>query len=81
MDYVELMQALGLELPTPAYIAGAIGFGLLGYLGWRHGRKAERPSPKWLGLGLMLYPYAVAQTWLLYLVGAALSAWLYLAWD
>jgi hypothetical protein len=81
MDFVQFLQASGLELPSPAYIVGALVFGVVGYLGWRHGRKAQRPSPKWLGLGLMLYPYAVAQTWLLYLVGAALSVWLYLAWD
>jgi len=32
----------------------------------------------WVGLALMLYPYAVWQTWLLYVVGAGLSiaAWL-----
>jgi hypothetical protein len=33
---------------------------------------------RWVGLALMLYPYAVWQTWLLYVVGAGLSiaAWL-----
>jgi hypothetical protein len=28
---------------------------------------------RWLGLALMLYPYVVWQTWLLYVVGAGLS--------
>ena len=33
---------------------------------------------RWLGLALMLYPYVVWQTWLLYVGGAGLSiaAWL-----
>ena len=33
-----------------------------------------RPRTRWLGLALMLYPYIVWQTWLLYLVGAGLCA-------
>jgi hypothetical protein len=33
--------------------------------------------PKWIGIGLMLYPYAVSQTWLLYAIGAGLCAALY----
>lgn len=28
---------------------------------------------RWLGMALMLYPYVVWQTWLLYLVGVGLS--------
>ena len=39
---------------------------------YRHGKRAGRPRSKWLGVALMFYPYAVAQTWLLYVVGVAL---------
>lgn len=81
MDFSQFLQAWGLELPSPAYIAGAILFGIVGIVAWRHGRKTKRPAPKWLGLGLMLYPYAVPQTWLMYLVGSALCAWLFFAWE
>jgi hypothetical protein len=31
-----------------------------------------------MGVALMLYPYVISETWLLYLVGAALCAALYL---
>lgn len=74
MDSLETLQTLGFSLPSPAYIAGSILFGLIGIAAWRWGRRNERPRSKWLGLALMLYPYAIAQTWLLYLVGAALCA-------
>ena len=75
-----MLEAAGLELPSPAYIVGALLFGLLGLAAWRHGKKAGRPTAKWLGLALMLYPYATPQTWLMYLVGTALSVWLFFAW-
>jgi ABC-type Fe3+-siderophore transport system permease subunit len=68
------LQSLGLELPSPAYIFGAIVFGLIGWVAWRRGRKLERPRTLWLGVALMLYPYAISRTWLLYVVGLALCA-------
>ena len=71
-DELSMLQAFGLELPSPAYIAGAILFGLVGLVAWRWGRKAERPRTKWLGVALMFYPYAVSATWALYAIGGAL---------
>lgn len=79
MDTLSTLQSLGLTLPSPAYIFGAIVFGLIGFAAWRHGKKVERPLTKWLGVALMFYPYAIGQTWLLYLVGAGLCAALF--WD
>lgn len=81
MGFGEFLQAFGLEIPSPAYIAGAIVFGIVGLVAWRHGRRAKLPRPKWIGVALMVYPYATPQTWLLYLVGAALCGWLYLVWE
>ena len=75
------LPSFGFMLPTPAYLAGAILFGLVGWAAWRHGRKTQRPAPKWLGLALMLFPYAVPQTWLMVLIGAGLCAWLVVAWN
>ena len=81
-DALKELQSSGLlTLPSPAYIAGAILFGLVGMVAWRHGRKTGRPAPKWLGVALMLYPYAVPQTWLMYLIGAALCGWLWVKWN
>ena len=50
-------------------------------MAWRHGRRAKLPKPKWIGVALMVYPYATPQTWLLYLVGIALCGWLYFVWE
>jgi hypothetical protein len=68
-------------MPSPAYLLGAIVFGLVGLAAFRHGRKAGRPKRLWIGVVLMLYPYLVSRTWLLYAVGAALCAGLLLDRD
>ena len=74
MDNIATLQSLGLVLPAPAYLMGAIVFGLIGFAAYRYGKKAERPRTKWLGVVLMVYPYATSQTWALYLIGVLLSA-------
>lgn len=74
MDTVSQLQSLGLTLPSPAYIFGAIVFGLIGMVAFWHGKKTKRNTTKWCGVALMFYPYVVSPTWLLYLVGAALCA-------
>jgi len=74
MDNLETLQAMGLTLPSPAYIVGAVLFGIIGIVAYRYGKRAEKPRSKWLGVALMFYPYAVSQTWLLYVVGVALCA-------
>jgi hypothetical protein len=81
MDELAGLGSLGLELPSPAYIVGSILFGIVGYVAFRRGRKASRPALTWTGVALMVYPYAVAQTWLLWLVGTMLCGWLYFKWD
>lgn len=77
-DSLETLKELGLELPSPAYVAGLVVFSLIGIVAYYYGKRHGRSRMRWLGLALMLYPYAVWQTWLLYVVGAGLSvaAWL-----
>jgi hypothetical protein len=74
MNELAALQSLGLELPSPLYLIGAILFGIFGLAAFRRGRKTERRTTTWLGVALMVYPYAVSRTWLLYVVGAALCA-------
>ena len=81
MNELNALASAGLVLPSPAYLAGAILFGLIGYAAFRRGRKTSAASLTWTGVALMLYPYAVPQTWLLWLVGAGLCAWLYTRWN
>ncbi|HEV7616639.1 MAG TPA: hypothetical protein VGO51_00885 [Burkholderiaceae bacterium] len=78
MDELNTLQSFGFTLPSPAYIAGAILFGIIGYAAYRYGKKAALNTPKWIGIALMLYPYAVSETWLLYVVGGGLCIGLYL---
>lgn len=72
MDPLSTLASLGLTLPSPAYLIGATVFGLVGLVAYYRGKRLGRPRTRWLGLALMLYPYLVPQTWLLYVVGAVL---------
>jgi len=81
MDEIKNLESLGLVLPSPTYIVGAILFGIIGYVAFRRGRKTTSPALTWTGVVLMVYPYAVPQTWLLWLVGAGLCGWLYTQWN
>ena len=73
------LAALGFELPSPAYIFGAILFGLIGLAAFRLGKRSGKPVTLWLGVALMLYPYAVTRTGWMYGIGVALCAGL--IWD
>lgn len=81
MSFSDFLHAFGIDMPTPLYLVGVLLFGFVGLAAWRHGRKAARPRPKWLGLALMLYPYVTPQTWLMYLVGSLLCTAVYFTWD
>jgi len=78
MANLQTLQSLGILLPSPAYLIGAVLFGLIGFAAYRYGKRVGRRRSQWLGVALMLYPYAIAQTWLLYVVGAALCAGLFI---
>jgi len=77
LDQIDTAPAFGFTMPTPAYLAGAFLFGVIGFAAFRYGKNVASPSAKWLGMALMVYPYAISQTWLLYLVGGGLCAGLY----
>ena len=81
MEELKTLELLGLEMPTPAYILGAILFGLAGYAAFRRGRKKSNPSLTWTGVALMVYPYTIPQTWLLWVMGTALCGWVYAKWN
>jgi len=78
VDELNALQALGITLPSPAYLFGVIFFGLVGFAAYRHGKKVSLNTLKWIGVALMLYPYAVSATWLLYAIGCTLCGGIYL---
>ena len=79
MDELKTLEEMGFTLPTPAYIFGAVLFGIIGYAAYRYGKKASLQPAKWIGIALMVYPYAISGTWLLYIVGTGLCIGLYIA--
>ena len=81
MNDASHLGAFELALPSPAYLIGAILFGIIGYVIFRRGRKTSTPALTWTGVALMLYPYLVSQTWLLWLLGAAMCGWAYTRWE
>ena len=60
-----------------ANIIAWVLFGCIGFIAFSYGRKMENFRALIIGLILMIYPYFVSQTLLLYLVGIILCALLY----
>jgi hypothetical protein len=81
MNEINQLESLGLVLPTPAYILGAILFGIFGWVAFRRGRRRSNTVLTASGIGLMLYPYAVSSTWTLWLIGVGLLGLVYTKWD
>ncbi|MDE2367656.1 MAG: hypothetical protein KGN16_01700 [Burkholderiales bacterium] len=81
MDLLSTAQSLGFELPSPAYIIGAILFGLVGMWAFAIGKRRHQPRLLWSGVALMFYPYVIGGTAMLYLVGAALCGAVWYWWD
>jgi len=79
MDELTTLESLDFRLPSPTYLIGAILFGIIGYAAYRYGKKASLQTTKWIGIVLMLYPYAISGTWLLYAVGTGLCIALYIS--
>jgi hypothetical protein len=78
-DELAALDALGFTLPSTAYLIGMVIFSIVGFVVYRYGKKMSLVSTKWIGVALMLYPYAVSATWLLYVVGAGLCVGAYLS--
>jgi hypothetical protein len=65
-------------MPTPAVLFASVVFGIIGFVAFRYGTKNASVKPVAIGLGLMAYPYFISKTWLLYVIGCALCAGLFL---
>lgn len=71
---------LGLVSNQTAFIAGIVVFLVIGLLAFRRGKQTKRAEFTWIGLVLMVFPYAISQAWLLWLIGAGLAALLLFRW-
>ena len=63
-----------MDLPTPANLFASVFFSLVGFTALRYGKKQGMRVPIVVGIALMVYPYFISQTWLMYLIGLALCA-------
>lgn len=81
MNEIKALESMGLTLPSPLNILGSIIFGIIGYVAFRHGRKLFRTDLTIAGVVLMLYPYFVSETWMIWSVGAALTGRVFAKWQ
>jgi hypothetical protein len=79
-DLQALLQELGVEMPSTAFLLGSTFFSLLGLVAWVKGRRAKRRAVVWLGVALMLYPMVVWATAPMFVVGIVLTAATGWAW-
>jgi hypothetical protein len=64
-------------MPSPANLFALIIFSVTGFAIFNYARKQAKWRTAGIGVALMVYPYFVDQTWLLYAIGLALCAALY----
>ena len=81
MNELKTLQSMGLTLPSPAYLLGCLIFGIVGLVAFRRSRKSQKTELTFAGVALMFYPYAVSETWMLWVIGALLTAWVYVKWN
>jgi hypothetical protein len=60
-------------MPSPAALFASLIFGIVGFAAFRYGKKSALVVPMILGIVLMVYPYFVPETWMIYAIGCALT--------
>jgi hypothetical protein len=61
-------------MPSFANLFAALLFGSVGLAAFVYGKKSASWKPMAIGAILMVYPYFIEETWLLYVIGVALCA-------
>jgi len=62
---------------TIANIAGNVLFSGIGFVAFQYGRRMEKPRVMVQGGVLMGYSYVVSDTLWMYVIGVALTVWIY----
>ena len=78
MNELNTIASLGLTMPTPSYLAGIIIFSIIGMYAWSKGKRIQNRHCRYSGLVLMLYSYLVSNTAMLWLIGAALTGYIFM---
>jgi hypothetical protein len=63
---------------TASNLYGQLLFSTIGAGAFLYGKKQQRLRPSLLGVALMVSPYFFSETWMVYLIGAILTAALFL---
>jgi len=61
-----------------ANLIGGVIFSIIGWSAFRYGKREKSVRPMAIGAALMIYPYFIANTFLAYVIGIALTAALFL---
>jgi len=64
-------------MPSPAALFALILFGLIGTVALMYGKRMQEWKPMVIGAVMVIYPYFVSQTWLIYVIGCMLCVALY----
>ena len=70
-----------MSLPAPEILFASLLFGIIGLAAFTYGKKSTKWKPMVIGVVLMVYPYAIDAIWLLYVIGIALCAALFVFRD
>ena len=68
-------------MPSPSALFASILFGIIGLAAFMYGKNSMSWKPMVIGVALMVFPYFIAQTWVLYTVGCGLCGALVLFRD
>jgi len=68
-------------MPSPANLFGSLVFGVIGFGAFMYGKKTAGLRAMLIGFALMVFPYFIDPTWLLYAIGTALTAALFVFRD
>jgi hypothetical protein len=68
-------------MPSPANLFGQLVFGVIGAGAFMYGKKVAGWRAMSIGSALAIYPWFVDPTWLIYTIGAALTAALFVFRD
>jgi hypothetical protein len=68
-------------MPSPANLFASLVFGVIGFGAFMYGKKTAGLRAMTIGFALMVFPYFIDPTWLLYTIGGALTGALFVFRD
>jgi len=60
-------------MPSPGALFASLVFGVVGFAAFMYGKKHAVVVPMIVGAALMVFPYFVTETWVIWAVGSVLT--------